>query len=509
MQGTANSPEVAQWVERVARNASGERLAQWGYTLYFVLFAVGVALLLAFSFLPDERTPDAADTASRRWLRRLSRARWYLAHSGAIILALLCCISQQTGVDERRGFIADQDKRYEKAIRQLAARKDKQEALRAEYLYIPQGNALTYMSLGNTSIAADYVWLLSLQYVSNSFRRGHKFDMLLRFYDTVLDLDPHWVEAAINAGKILSALEPNRYAVEKFYTNAILKNPDDWRLPYEAGRLFVVPPSNLALQADYSRRAVAWFNGVITRLKRRLEKTPASSPVAAGTTRQIKEIEDLVARLAVESGYYDAADELLWKAAHDETLPKAMRNAAATEWLNAHSLVIRTALQRAVDEHKKRTGAWPADLRPALGALKSVKMVPFDENGWPVDAFGFRIEYDPASGKVSSRGVNAKRTLQAASIMNALLDLYRSNNGGEAPRDLAVLQTFVRRFYGNPANPPGPAVLDALGADLNTIVSPLGTPWEYDPKAGKVVLPGYCNAKVLFRNARKIVGDEE
>ena len=32
-----------------------------------------------------------------------------------------------------------------------------EEVLRAQYLYMPEGNSLKYMSLGNTSLAADYV----------------------------------------------------------------------------------------------------------------------------------------------------------------------------------------------------------------------------------------------------------------------------------------------------------------------------------------------------------------
>src|SRR5471030_297880 len=110
---------------------------------------------------------------------------------------------------------------------------------------MPIGDSLAYLTLGNTALAADYLWLTSNQYVATSFHRGHKFEMLNRFYNAMLDMDPHWIDAEVNAGKVLSALEPNRFAVEQFYIRAIVNNPDDWRLPYEAGRLFVVPPVNL------------------------------------------------------------------------------------------------------------------------------------------------------------------------------------------------------------------------------------------------------------------------
>src|SRR5205814_1936453 len=136
-------------------------------------------------------------------------------------LLILCAVSSQTEVDQTRGFVVDQDKRYTAILKKLAEKGDREAVNRAQYMYLPKGKSLLYMSLGNPSLAADYVWLTSQQYVVNSFRRGQKYEMLLRFYETMLELDPNWIEAEVNAGKILSALETNRYAVEEYYKHAI------------------------------------------------------------------------------------------------------------------------------------------------------------------------------------------------------------------------------------------------------------------------------------------------
>jgi hypothetical protein len=102
-------------------------------------------------------------------------------------------------------------------------------------------------------------------------------------------------------------------------------------------------------------------------------------------------------------------------------------------------------------------------------------------------------------------GVQARRAIVAASVINSLIGLYRDAHNGEPPKDLQELHDFVVEFYSSPYNRAGPAVTDALGMDLNTTISPLGTPWDYDAHAGKVNLPDFCDPSMLFRNAGKIL----
>ncbi|MGD0089156.1 MAG: hypothetical protein ABSE73_04490, partial [Planctomycetota bacterium] len=451
-------------------------------------------------------------------------------HLGAIGLLVLCCVSQQVKVDDRRGFIADQDKRYERAIRRLAAHKNKEEVLRAEYMYLPEGNSLAYLTLGNASLAGDYLWLTSLQYISSSFRRGRKFELLLRIYENMLETDPHWVEAEINAGKVLSALEPDRYAVERFYIKAIFNNPGNWRLPYEAGRLFVFPPEDERLREDYSHRAVEWFKDTAARLSK-------LSPGAA-TSVEVKELERLTGLLALESGpeYYAEGRGLLLKRAKDRNLPMAMRADAARKFLSADSLWRVTCLQDAVAAYKARrecfkevspaaqllhsdpvwlgelTGMkhspFPADLRPLVAGLVKSLPVYCDNTGWPLDGYGYPIKYDPLTGQVASLGVQARKAIIAASILAGLIDFYRGDHNGKPPDDLLELHNYAVEFYSQPGNPPAPAVTGALGNKLNTTISPFGTPWEYDAKSGVIKLPEECDPARLFKNSERMLEKE-
>ncbi len=482
-------PMVTELVEKARTAAFWDGIAAWGYAAYFVLFVLGGAALLLYALLPRD---SAHGLIGKLALRRRQIGLW-----GAILLLALLAISQQRAIDDKRGFIADEERRYEAAIRKLSKRKDKEEVLRAQYMYMPREDSLKYVSLGNTSLAADFVWLTSLQYVSSAFRRGHKFEMLSRFYNTMLELDPHWSEAAINAGKILSALEQDRFLVEDFYANAVTRNPDDVRLFYEAGRLFVVPPLNKKLQKEYSKRAVAWFERALVKLKQKKN--------AGDHRKQIDEIEDMIARLGLESDYYLLADELLLKHASDPDSPEAMRLASAREWLGAHSQVVANRLQSLVQQFKTARGAFPPSLEALLEALpdggRALRSDPF---GFPNDAYGMPLEYDATTGIVTSRGYNARRALQVASVINSLLGLYQGTHEGRSPENLAELTRFVRKYYSDPNNSPSPVVTEAIGDELDCELSPLGA-WDYDSQAGKVKLPPYCEVNTLFRNASKVL----
>lgn len=474
--------DVRQHAESVARHAYWNELVQWGYTLYFAAFAGFALLLLVAVLLPQAREEVPTSARLQAVWRRLANWRMQIALISLAALLGLGAIAHQTNIDQRRGFIADREKRYEAAMKRLSGGAGKDEALRMEYLYMPEGNSLRYMSLGNTGIAADYVWLTSLQYVSNSFRRGQKFEMLSRFYRTVMDLDPHWIECALNGGKVLSALEPNRRLVEKFYIEAVLQNPADWKLPYEAAQLFIFPPLNPRDQREYGRTAVDWLD---TALKRK------SCPLDFKST-----IEDMKAKLSLEAGYYESAAEILLKHGLNPDNPEAFRMAALRDWLYAQSIVQTGNLQKLVDKFKEGSGKSPASLDDIF------KLLPDKGERMRTDEFGYPMEYDPGTGKVASRGVNVRRALQAESVIGGLAQNFK-NDKGRLPKDLEEIQAWVGTFF-TTEQPAQANVTDALGPNVNVISGPLGK-WEYNAETGTVILPPDCTSKQLYRNADKMM----
>jgi hypothetical protein len=479
---------------------SAEKLSGIASQLFFAAFAVASVMLLFSTLLP--RPLDVGliiPGGIQGLLCRMARFRIYLGTFGLIVLLLLCAITKQLNIDERRGFIADQERRYDAQMKRLVHTAGAKEALKAQYLYMPEGNALKYMTLGNTGLAADYLWLTSLQYVSNSFRRGQKFEMLLRFYSTMQELDPHWIDALSNAGKVLSALERDRLQIEKFYVTACVDNPSNWQLRYEAGRMFVVPPLDLDLQKEYAKHALDWFNSAIKILK--------NGPQTGTTSRDIKNIEDIAGRMALEADYYEAADEMLYRQAMDPKNDMLIRTNAAQDWLTARSMVLVTRMQQRVDNFVAKYKMIPVDLDlmfltrrdPILGTM--LRADPLIQDS---DAFGFKFNYDPVTGKVSSLGVKARRAIQAAAVINGLIGTFRSVNK-RLPYNLTELQDFTLRLYAAPNDPPTANITDALGRDLNVVTSPLGTKWEYDRIFGSVDVPHHLSPQNLYRNADKLL----
>jgi hypothetical protein len=398
-------------------------------------------------------------------------------------------------VDNSRGFVADQNKRHEAKIRFMKKDSDAAAVLQAEYLYVPQGNSLAYMSLGNTSLAADYMWLTSLQYVTSSFRRGQKFQMLTRFYENVLELDPHWTEAQINAGRVLSALEPDRFKVERFYMRALQHNPDSWRLTFEAGRLFIVAPPSKKLRREYADHASHWFKRTVTKLKRLPDAATNRTIIS-----NIHQAEILLSQMSLDSGQLEASDKMLWDIATDKKMPKAMRWAAAQDWLTARSLNVESKLKEQVDRIKAQTGQFPSTLEPAFLALKD------DPTVQPYDPFGFRYVYNPTNGMVRSQGVLARMTLQASAIVESLAVGY-ADQFGALPKDMKEFQKWVVKRYSPPNEPAPPAVTDYIGEELNVVTTPLGGQWLLNPD-GTAQIPVGLDPNLVINAARKIFPDQ-
>jgi hypothetical protein len=529
--------DVERHIEGVRRAAEMQAFNQWGFAAYCTLFVFGAFLLVAWSLWPKRRMltlrgwRDEDDVGSGTGVRGgvagETASAWRLKRVapgfvGGVLLAILGAMSQQLSIDRNRGFIEDQQRRMNADLRRAMDRA-RQEYLRehpptgerwnpelerevkaaedaardnivqSHYLYIPKGNSLRYLSLGNSSIAADYLWITSLQYVTSPFQQGHKFDFLHRFYAEILELDPHWIDIYVNMGKVLSALDPDRYRTQRFLDQCITRNPGDFQLPLQAGRLFVVPTVRRKQNQDYSRKASEYFEQAKSR-----QDLPK-------TDRAI--LEDLIGRLKREAGLHGAAAEQLWKIVNDPDVPKNLRENSSREWLQAESLVRADLFQQLVNAFKTRHGKLPQDLTIALmdfSAQPNARGPGWFKDGLnganPLDAYGLPLLYDAATGEVASHGVHALNALRASRVIDSLIASVYSEPGRAFPRDLAELTQHIRRAFPTVDHAPLP-VVDALGEELNAEKSPLGGPWNYDPNTGKITLPPECNPRELFRNA--------
>jgi len=103
-----------------------------------------------------------------------------------------------------------------------------------ELLFLPSPEAVRVLSLGNTGLAADIVYLWSIQYYSE-FKPKDAFLYLDRVFDMITDLDPHYIDA-YRIGTLIMEMEANgkpklcRSSVVRLYDKGLAANPDSWAL---------------------------------------------------------------------------------------------------------------------------------------------------------------------------------------------------------------------------------------------------------------------------------------
>jgi len=519
---TARMHERAEALELRVRQLA---YIEYGFYLWLGLFALGAVLLLAWVFWPRKRAltskgfVDLADGIPAG----LHVERHTVGIIGGVLVLMLFAITQQLRVDAHRGFIDDQTARMERELReataharqevldeahptaaQLAdagfqARIKKAEAaarqviVDSHYLYQPSAPFLRKIFLNNDSVAADYVWLTSLQYVSSPFRRGQKADLMVKFYDTILELDPHWVGALETSGRLLSALESSRTRAEAFFNRAITHNPDDYRLPFQAGLHYVVPPLDPKQLPEYSEKAAFFLTMAMKR-----KSTPPEMEHG---------LKDLIGRLSTEAGQYQAASDTLWGVANDANAQEQLRINASREWLFADSLLRASKWQDAVKEFKQRFGRFPQSLGETRQYVLEGSNSPWP--AWfgpsqkgrdPIDAYGYAITYNPPTGKVDSRGAQCARAIQTHYVIESLIELFHNEPENlRNPADMQELSAWGRAYYQRIGGAPAP-ITQALGLEIDCTASPLGGSWDYNPLTGELILPPDCEVSKLYAN---------
>lgn len=103
-----------------------------------------------------------------------------------------------------------------------------------ELLFLPSPEAVRVLSLGNTGLAADIVYLWSIQYYSE-FKPKDAFLYLDRVFDMITDLDPHYIDA-YRIGALIMEMEAAgnpklcRRSVVRLYDKGLAANPNSWSL---------------------------------------------------------------------------------------------------------------------------------------------------------------------------------------------------------------------------------------------------------------------------------------
>ncbi len=104
-------------------------------------------------------------------------------------------------------------------------------------LYLPSGRYLKAMAFGYPEVAADLIYIWSIQYYSN-YQIQDRYDYLDQIYRRVIaELDPRFVDPYLVGSMIMSVEAGRDDLALKLLSDGTEKNPGEWILPFQAGFL--------------------------------------------------------------------------------------------------------------------------------------------------------------------------------------------------------------------------------------------------------------------------------
>jgi hypothetical protein len=165
-------------------------------------------------------------------------------------------------------------------------------------LFLPPPEALRVASLGFKNVAADAIWLLTIQYIGEHIATQRNLPELFRLVDTVVTLDPHFVEAYTLGALFMNYSGGNVPGAVYLLERGARANPTRWEPPHDLARTYYLDFK------DYSK-ALYWFE--IT------DRLPGRPPY----------VPRFIARLSAATGHRETAMEL-WR---------AMRDSATSDWV--------------------------------------------------------------------------------------------------------------------------------------------------------------------------------
>lgn len=373
-------------------------------------------------------------------------------------------------------------------------------------LYIPGPGFLRLASLGNTTLAADWVWIKSAGYVSREFTRkgGRKFEWLKKLYETVLELDPKWESACRIGALILGAVGEDPGGALDLLHRGMRANPDSWLLPFEAGMTCLLWPGHEKEAVRYMKLAALKeghpeiIDAIIPRLL--FEAGRLEAAVRAARSRALEftepplgpaireQLKELLSRLFLLD-LREAIRDFKGSSGRPPDDLKELRRAGLLAGLDLHFAEAVVTFGRELEafiSSLPEPPRGPKELARSIGEAAGADRVRPPEQR---DGFGLALVYDPVSGKVVSDGLAIIEIAKTTEILNDASKHFKTLKGRPA-RSLEELA----RFYG-----------EALrrGNKLRREWKELfknGTPPEhpfwfrgerypYDPETGEIALP--------------------
>jgi tetratricopeptide (TPR) repeat protein len=238
----------------------------------------------------------------------------------------------------------------------------------AGIIYIPSGAYLKPMTFGFPSLAADMIFLWSIQFFGNP-AVPDKFKYFTHIFSIIADLDPRYVDP-YEVGALIAIYDARDVPLAiRILDLGLAKNPDFWIFPLDAGHYAQYYAKDIELARTYYKKAM---------------DIPGAPPIT----------KRLYANAAFKTLDYKTAWET-WTEVRDTSTDEAIRKIAANHLYNIKSVIDAEAVKNAAFDYRTRYGRNPDSLEELVraGLLREA----------PLDFDGHDYIYDPRTGGITTR----------------------------------------------------------------------------------------------------------
>ncbi len=219
------------------------------------------------------------------------------------------------------------------------------------------GARLKGFALGFDSLIADWYWMRSLQYIGNKIVASKSEDidlddlrslnprLLHPLLENATDMDPHFTAAFAYGAVVLPAIDPEKAIA--IAQKGIANNPNEWRLYQHLGYIYWK-------LKQYDKAAETYDRG---------SEIPGAAPF----------MKIMAAAMRTEGGSRSTARQI-YQAMLDGSDDPMVRVTAERRLNLLASLDEREAIDRALAEHKEKTGRCVTDLKETIPLLMPVKL---------------------------------------------------------------------------------------------------------------------------------------
>jgi tetratricopeptide (TPR) repeat protein len=127
---------------------------------------------------------------------------------------------------------------------------------RGTFVSLPSGKALKILSFGYSNLAADLLFIWSIQFYSTTYLTN-RFDFLERIYDTITEITPQYKEPYIFGSLIMVYEAQDIPMALRLLEKGSRNNPSEWFFDHDAGYYCYKFLKDFARAEFYYNRAAA------------------------------------------------------------------------------------------------------------------------------------------------------------------------------------------------------------------------------------------------------------